>query len=88
MSHLVEGLRPDVDGASPPPWDGTLAGGLLTLDEQGCLDCDADSCRNVSSQVLKEAMAGDNVKGVDYRTVGRMALSAVKRKEGSRTLLQ
>jgi hypothetical protein len=26
-------------------------------------------------------MAGDNVKGVDYRTVGRMALSAVKRKQ-------
>jgi hypothetical protein len=26
-------------------------------------------------------MAGDNVKGVDYRMVGRMALSAMKRKQ-------
>jgi hypothetical protein len=70
------------------PRHGTTAGGLWTWDEQDCRDSDADSCRNVSSQVLKGVMAGNNATGVDYRTVGRMALSAMKRETRSHTLLQ
>jgi hypothetical protein len=63
-----------------------MTGGLWTWDEQGCQDSDADPCRNVSSQVPKEAMAGNNATGVDYQTVGRMALSAMKGETKSRTL--
>ena len=73
---------------NPHPRHGTMAGDLWTLDEQDCRDFDADLCRNGSSQVLKGAMAGNNVKGVDYRTVGRTALSAMKRITRSRTLPQ
>jgi hypothetical protein len=81
LSHRVAGFRfhPDVDVEIPHPRHGTLAGGPLTWDDQGCQNCGADSCPNVSSQALKGVTAGSNVKGVYYRTVGRMALSAMKR---------
>lgn len=83
VSRLVEGLHfhQGVDVVVLHPYHDTLAVGLLALDEQGCQECDPNPCRSVSSQVLKEAMAGNNVKGVDYRTVGRMVLSAIRRKQ-------
>lgn len=83
LSRRVVDFRflPDVDVGIPHPRQGTLAGGSLTWDDGGCRDCGAGSCPYVSSQsqVLKGALAGSNVKGVDYRTVGRMALLAMKR---------
>jgi hypothetical protein len=81
VSRLVEGLHfhQGVDVVVPHQRHEILAVGLLVVDEQGCQDCDANPCRSVSSQVLKEAMVGNNVKGVDYRKVGRMVLSAMKR---------
>jgi len=39
---------------------------------------DVDSYSNVSGQERKDVTAGDNVKGGDYRRVGRTALSAGK----------
>jgi len=79
VSRLVEGLyfHQGVDVLVPHPRHETMAVVLLALEEQGCQDCDANSCRSLSSQVLKEVMAGNNVKGVDYRTVGRMVLSGL-----------
>jgi hypothetical protein len=65
----------------PHPRHESLEGGLLTWDDQGCQDCVADLSPNVSGQVLKGVTAGSNVRGVDYRTAGRMALSATKKKE-------
>jgi hypothetical protein len=41
-----------------------------------------DSNPNVSGRERKDVTAGDNVKGGDYRRVGRMALSARERKQG------
>ena len=55
-------------------------------DDQGCRGCGEDSCPNVSSPVLM-GVEGSSVKGVDYRTVGRMALSAMKRNKESSKLL-
>jgi hypothetical protein len=45
-------------------------------DGRGCQAFDADPPPDVSGPEEKGMMAGDNVKGGDYQTVGRMALSA------------
>jgi len=75
LPHLAGDFRRDVDVVNPPPKQGVLVNDLQMWDELGCQDCDAGSCSSVSSQEGQEAMAGDNVKDGDYRTVGRTALS-------------
>ena len=80
LSHPAQVPHLDDDVVNLHPWYRSPTYRLPLLDEHGCLDYDVGLSPGVPGQDRKEEMVGDNVKGGDYRMVGRMAPSARKRK--------
>jgi hypothetical protein len=71
----------DDDGVNLHLWHRIQACGLLPQDEHGCLNYGLGLSPEVPGQDRRGEMVGDNVKGGDYQMVGKMALSARKRKQ-------